>query len=165
MCSSIGKMVKQKHWLVGYDEEPLLVVPTTQLRELHVKTLRENCIMEKTFSFLDWKSLRAGAYSLPLQAVLPQNLPSKPITGYSQSDIHKKFSILSFKWSFPPCYSWLAFPLVSRWMRSHCRRWGSLILLHWDQGEARVEHKTCEYNVHVCYSMETVLIYNDFIDL
>lgn len=82
--------------MVEYYEGPL-VVPTTYLRELHVKTLGENCIMENTVPFLDWNSLRARAYCLPLQAVFTLNLPSKPITGCSQSDIHKKFSILSFK--------------------------------------------------------------------
>lgn len=93
--------VKEKHWMLEYSEESPLVLPATQIRELHVKTLRENCIMESTVPFLDGNILRAGTYCRPFQAVLTQNLPSKPITGRSQSDIHKKFSILSFKWSFP----------------------------------------------------------------
>lgn len=90
-------MGKQKHCMDEYYEESTLAVPTTHLRELHLKTLRGNCIMETTVPFLDLSSLRAGAYCLPLQAVLTQNLPSKPITGCSQSDILKEFSILSFK--------------------------------------------------------------------
>ncbi len=93
--------VQQRHWIFEHYEDSSLVVPTTHLGEFNVKTLGENCIMESTVSFLDWNSLRAGACRLPLQAMLTQNLLSKPITGCSQSDIHKKFSILSFKWSFP----------------------------------------------------------------
>lgn len=83
-------------WRWATEEESTSVVRTTHLRELHVKSLRVNCIMESTVPFLDWNSLRAGTYCLTLQAVLTQNLPSKPITHCSQSDIHKKFSILSF---------------------------------------------------------------------
>lgn len=79
----------------------LLVAPTAHLKVLYVKSLRDNCIIESTVPFQDWNSLRAGPCCFPLQAMLTQNLPSKPITGCSQSDIHKKFSILSFKWSFP----------------------------------------------------------------
>lgn len=45
--------------------------------------------------------LRVRAYCLPLEVMLTQNIPTKPITGCSRSDIHKKCSILSFKWSFP----------------------------------------------------------------
>lgn len=44
---------------------------------------------------------RRGFHCLPVEAVLSQNTPTKPITGCLQSDIHNTFSIWSFKWSFP----------------------------------------------------------------
>lgn len=113
------------------------------------KIQTENCIMESTVPFQDWISLKAGAGSLPLQATLTQNLPSKPISGCSHSDIHKKCSILSFKWSFPPCYSCLAFTLVSYWMHSHCRGQGSLIHAHLDQSGAGGTWSICVYSTHM----------------
>ncbi len=38
-----------------------------------------------------------------------------------------------------------AFSLVSHWMRSNCRRWGSLICVHWDQSTAKMKHKIYAY--------------------
>lgn len=60
---------------------------------------------------------------------------------------------------FPPCYSCLAFSLVSRWMRSHCRRWGGLIPVRCGQSGAQVKHQTCVFTVRVCCSSKTVFIY------